>query len=476
MLLILWSVFIIQNASSQSPSADKERMIYISSSEGDDSNPGTLLKPLKSLSALRDEDRVNTCILLKAGDVFFDRLKNLQNCEIGKYGLGENPVMCGLFMLKDIEAWEYMGNDVWRLDFSKYKNFSGYQYSSRTKTNQTGNVGLIYSYEDDHIYGHLVKSQEELLNDGDFFTSDVFAKDQITQETFHYLYFKWHEHPRALGNLCFVSGSYGVVNLRNCNMHDVSIVGFGYNAITSIDSTTIKNCSVDLIGGSILIGYGKWIRFGNGIEVNVSNGPRFNVLVDSCMISRTYDTATTIQGSRKKIESPGNIHFTNNIIIHCRQGFEWYMNAVGSDPEYNDCSFQHNTMLLCGDNMFNIPSTMNDCCFLCQDIAFRHIEISDNICVGGNYLCTYQHYNLLHDNIVYLYPKMFLLHQKHGELGTIYPKSESDVLAYKDIVHDDSRIFYVEKGAMLENYGYKTYMEQIEKRLRHIVDFLRYYK
>ena len=55
MLLILWSVFIIQNASSQSPSADKERMIYISSSEGDDSNPGTLLKPLKSLSALRDE-------------------------------------------------------------------------------------------------------------------------------------------------------------------------------------------------------------------------------------------------------------------------------------------------------------------------------------------------------------------------------------------------------------------------------------
>ena len=48
---------------------EEEKDIYVSSSIGDDSNPGTKDKPLKSISAVPYKSNVH--IYLKRGDIFF---------------------------------------------------------------------------------------------------------------------------------------------------------------------------------------------------------------------------------------------------------------------------------------------------------------------------------------------------------------------------------------------------------------------
>ena len=341
-------------------SSSIQRTLYISSSEGNDNNPGTRQFPRRTLSSLSQQERRHSRLLLKCGDIFPERLVSLTGCEVTSYGRGPKPVVTGFFQLRNPSAWEQVSANVWRLDLSQTQDFTGFGYSPPADIPNLGNIGLIYHVETDQVFGHLVPSLDSLQHDGDFFTTETSRRDLLTPETFRHLYFRWPSHPASLGPLCFTSGTYGCVLCPDCYIHDIAIIGFGYNGIQAQSGTTITRCSLDLIGGSILLDYPTgWMRFGNGIEVNVSRQTQRDITVSHNLISRTYDAATTLQGQPATDTSPQNILFLNNTIVHCRQAFEWYINPRTPDlhPRYVRCAFQGNLLLANGDNQFRLPTT-----------------------------------------------------------------------------------------------------------------------
>ncbi len=471
-IIVLFTLFVCIQVLSQPVPTNYIRTIYISSSEGNDLFPGTLTLPRRTIASLTDKERTQSRILLKSGDIFYENINNCHYCEIGTYGKGSSPILTGLFMLKNTNAWEKLNNNIWRLDFSKIQNFTGFAYSNHTFNNQTGNIGCIYDAKNRHIYGNLVSHPDSLKSDGDYFISRTYKREQTGPDTFRYLLFRYSTNPGLLGNLCFTAGAYGPSKLFNTFFHDISIIGFGYHALTALDSTLVSRCNIDMIGGSILLDYEKWIRFGNGVEVNVSHQPRFNVLVENCTISRTYDTATTIQGSRNSIQNPGNIRFTSNNILHCRQAFEWYMNSVDTQPQYIDCQFTNNIIIYSGENLFNIPHRMNDCCFLTYQSKPSYIDISGNVCIGSNYYCAVRLAPSLHDNKLYLSPQNYLCIQDYYQpQNAIYPHTEDDIQQFRAFTMDNSSLFPLTEK-IIKQYNYQRLMKQIHRNINQIIKSL----
>ena len=83
-----------------------QRTLYISSSEGNDNNPGTRDLPRKTLASLSQQERQNSRVLLKCGDVFPERIVSLTGCEVSSYGRGLKPIVTGFFRLKNVAVWE----------------------------------------------------------------------------------------------------------------------------------------------------------------------------------------------------------------------------------------------------------------------------------------------------------------------------------------------------------------------------------
>ena len=117
-------------------------VVYVSSSAGDDSNDGSMKSPLKTFAKIPKE---NARILLKKGDVFYEPLSGLSNCVVDSYGKGSKyPEICGLKLLKNPDAWEDMGNGVWRLDMNKTENFYGRNLEITKGNFQLNNLGALY--------------------------------------------------------------------------------------------------------------------------------------------------------------------------------------------------------------------------------------------------------------------------------------------------------------------------------------------
>ena len=94
--------------------------VYVSSSSGNDSNDGSIAAPFKTLAAAPKKG-VN--LYLKRGDVFFETLSGVANSTVDAYGEGAKPLVCGLKILKNNDAWVKMPNDIWCLDLSKQEDF-----------------------------------------------------------------------------------------------------------------------------------------------------------------------------------------------------------------------------------------------------------------------------------------------------------------------------------------------------------------
>ena len=424
-----------------------QRTLYISSSEGNDNNPGTRDLPRKTLASLSQQERQNSRVLLKCGDVFTERIVSLTGCEVSSYGRGLKPIVTGFFRLQNVAAWEQIATNIWRLDLSKRQNFTGFDYSKSTGIQNLGNIGLIYHLDTDRVFGNLVSSISLLQKDGDFFTTATSRRDEVTAETFRYLYFRWPVHPASLGNLCFSSGTYGCVLCKDCYIHDIAIIGFGLNGIQVLSGTTIADCNLDLIGGSILLDYPRgWMRFGNGIEVNVSRQKLRDISVHDNLISRTYDTATTIQGQPSEDTSPENIVFEDNTIVHCRQAFEWYINPRSPDitPQYTRCYFRNNLLLENGYNQFGIPTRPNDCQLLSYDQRQPTMSITGNIIYGGNYLCAHKPNAGIRDNKIYLFSDHFINHYVSANYSPIHATSVAQVDAYRRRMKDTSDLQIIE--------------------------------
>ena len=424
----------------------QEKVFYISSSTGSDSHPGTIEKPLGSLLSLSSEQKRGATILLRSGDIFFESLSGCEDCTISSYGEGRKPIICGFRIQKTADSWVPEENGIWRLDMSVDEDFYGYRHGTIAKRQYYGNIGCLWSPEDNRITGNLVFKKELLKNEGDFFVTAKWKRVEITDEDLRFLYLKSSTRPSAY---CLASGNDGIYNMTRCVINAVAVVGFGCNGIKFCRDCTISNCDIDVIGGAILIGKNDHpARYGNGIEFWIGNNPYNGNTVTNCQISRCYDTATTIQGpSTREVHSVGN-RFVGNRIAYCRQGFEHWATTEGLPAIFEDCCFNDNVLFCCGDNKFvGTAPKDNDVALLAYKAPADYFEISGNLIYGRHYRFNEGCTPGISNGEVYIVSGSNLLYVT-GRLKTVIKAHGTPYIDfYRAWCGDDSKINIVQEGS-----------------------------
>lgn len=432
-------------------------VVYVSSSAGDDSNDGSMKSPLKTFAKIPKE---NARILLKKGDVFYEPLSGLSNCVVDSYGKGSKyPEICGLKLLKNPDAWEDMGNGVWRLDMNKTENFYGRNLEITKGNFQLNNLGALYDAASDTVYGHKVKKLEMLEKDWDITTGEIYKPKDIDAESYRWLYVKLGKNPSSDGaKLGILTYGNGVSGLKNCTVCNIAIKGFGRHGLTGSFGGKVENVKIDLIGGSTQVGYRTWVRLGNGIEFWISGSPSSNNRnhVSGCTISRTYDCGSTIQGIVEKGEIvASDITFTGNKFYRCRQAFEHFLsNRSNGRSEYINCHFEGNFAWEMGENEFSTPEP-RDNNFLTYDNKRKGMIIKNNVCYGsGIYAGTRGWAEHFGENTFYV-------EQGKHNLLFVYPwnkqgieipsNSEADIQKYRETLGDTtSKIILVPESEIAE--------------------------
>lgn len=117
-LFVILALFCIK------ATAAPKKCIYISL--GDDKNPGTKSLPRRSIGSLKSDEIACSTIKLKRDDIFFENIKGLSDCLIEDYGKGEEPIICGFKILNNPRRWEFVNNNIWRIELEDTTLFSGF--------------------------------------------------------------------------------------------------------------------------------------------------------------------------------------------------------------------------------------------------------------------------------------------------------------------------------------------------------------
>ena len=402
--------------------------VYVSSSSGDDKNDGSLSAPLRTIAAA-PKDGVN--LFLKRGDVFFETLQDFSDSEIDAYGEGNAPLLCGLKILENDDAWVKLPNGIWRLDLSKQEDFGGYKAEGKTN-----NIGAIYFAKTDKVYGHLVRSFSDLSHVGDFWVSDNIWTSDVRaskSQTFRYLYFKFDKNPAdSRDKIGFITYSFGIRNLRNCTVQNIAVKGFGVHGVSKAWNCKFRNLDIDLIGGSVQLSYPQWVRLGNGVEFWISaQDPCNGNLVENCRISRTYDCGATIQGHGGNGMSAKNIKFSNNSFFRCRQAFEHFLTAKEGTAKYENCEFSNNKCFDMGENEFSSPETRDANLLSYERNPVEGLVVKNNIFWGAPVYSVQNNPALLKNNTFYVYKGQYLYFNMMSPQDTIWANSDADAEAFE---------------------------------------------
>lgn len=430
---------------------------YISSSEGSNLNDGLSEKtPKKDLTTIPKKE-VN--ILFKCGDVFWCSIQGYSDCVFGSYGKGNKPVISGFKVLLNTNAWKKIGEQIWSLDLSNIDNFGG--YVEKEPDNTFNNIGFIYNPSKDIIYGRNLEKIDLLSQEMDFYTSSYYATNDIESHPFRLVIVKSSVNPSSYGTLCFPMFRSGFENMVNCQIEGLAVVGFSKMGMMDLNGCLIRDCQIDLIGGSIQVGFRNRARFGNGIELwcDCSNNT-----ITNCLISRTYDCATTIQGGGVISQSPKNNHFIGNRVYKCRQAFEHFLNpSDGSLIHYDNCDFTDNICYLMGDNGFNTPEG-RDCNILSYEQKAKPITIKGNVFFGGNHLDGRGIGEGMKDNIIYIFRDQYIFNIHWSEnMSPILSGSGDAVKQYISIIPDESKFVILKRNSLKAR--------RIERRIRRKVDW-----
>ena len=274
----------------------------------------------------------------------------------------------------------------------------------------------------------------------------------MTAQTFRYLYLKLDENPSKYGDsLALMTYGNGVSGIKNCTVRNIAIKGFGRHGLTGCIGGKIENIEIDLIGGSVLVGFPNWVRLGNGIEFWISGGPNSNIhnRVSNCTISRTFDCGSTIQVRTENGNALAlDIVFTGNKYYRCRQAFEHWLASSDNGPiEYRDCKFVRNFAWEMGENEFDSPY-LQDLNFLTYDRGVAAMTIRENVCYGaGAYTGVPNWSTDFGDNTFYVLRGKPLVAALRGSGNIVVnAESEADIEKYRQITGDKtSKIFIVEK-------------------------------
>lgn len=390
LLLLTVTLSFDQNYNEKKTIAYETDYVYVSNL-GNDNNSGlTEDKPVKTISKAL---KLRKNILLRKGDVFYENI-TINGHNIGAYGKGKKPKLCGWKYLKNAN-WEKYGNNIWRL------NLDTIGYTGRVKSSDPfhNDVGLIRNVDNGEIYGVkcqclykkdcIFKSTTAQMNtwlqhDMDFAQTSVYGKGKLKGSDFKYLYLYYSKDPNKLHLAVSTHGSG--ITADSATIDGISIEGFSCHGIAAGSNIKITNCDISYIGGAQQVGYQLWVRYGNGIEFYISRSKE-NGYVAHNNISHTFDCGTTIQGSDHLGAYPTNIVIEHNKIYNCRQAFEYFLRnndkKTGKIYDCIGCVFRKNTCVDNGSNGFGTHETRDGQILSYQNDYVSSIKIEDNIFIGG---------------------------------------------------------------------------------------------
>lgn len=444
--------------------------LYVSSSEGDDSNFGIDKKhPLKSISLARLFPKN---IKLKCGDVFYGPVR-LSGVSMSSYGKGAKPILSGWKKLKHNEKQRYWqegylsddkwipktGTHIWRLDLTldifegciqQFKFHNDIGLIINEKTREMYGRKCQYLYQERRNENPYSQTDTWLKNNFDFCQCSKKGNEKLTDVDFRYLYMYLDKDPNDL-DLSFSTYATGV-SVSNANVEGIRVEGFGCHGFGCLSNVRVENCDVEYIGGSQQVGYTQWVRFGNGVEFYISNSTK-NGYVSDNRISHTFDCAATIQGANYDNAKATNIYIKNNMISNCRQAFEHFLNNKdtknGGFVDYENCGFVNNVCYDIGDNGFSSPELRDACILSYESVGNKSIEISGNTFVGSNYYCGCNFSKKIFNNKLYLCDDQYL---NYYHLKKNYKKmladSESSIEAYRQLTKDNSEVIRIKRGTL----------------------------
>ena len=444
-------------------------LVYISSSTGNDSNKGTEENPLKTIRAGKKTGASD--ILLKAGDVFYENV-TLDGVNLRKYGVGNNPIICGYKRIKKPSQWESVSENIWRISLAE-GDYSGIDYKGSLPYN---NIGCIHEYDNDVIHGRRVRILDNLKEDWDFWQSSDYKSKNYGNFDNLYLYFSGD--PREL-KLEFSTGVIGIT-VKNACIENINVEGFAIHGISPQSNSIIKNCRVDAIGGELFLGFKTFVCLGNGIEVYVGEDVE-NCLVEGCYISRCYDCGCSIQGSNRGTATPRNIIFRDNLITNCCQWWEDFL-CNDDNVKYENCVFENNVIVGCGNSGFGYADgRFKYCNVLGNNVnGDKGMIIRRNLFVGGNFYCSGAYEggyrsNLWEDNTFISNRGNWLLSnyngtrditmipQDKGKFKSIREATKDAIGYYREKTGDSTTTFIVKSQRTVSRRGRKAIAAYLKK-------------
>ncbi len=368
--------------------------VYVSKA-GKDSNPGTMAQPMLTIkkAVAQKPDRV----LLRRGDTFYEAV-SVDGIDLGAYGTGDDPVVCGLKILGS-KAWtrgqvkngrwsKSSKDNVWRANLAQpNEQYSGFKTGGSSRSNNVGQI--VNTATDDMNQCRRVRYITDLEGDYDFWQGLEEHPDSLSMvAAFDYLYMYLSSDPNKLP-LAVAVYSNGIT-AKNCTVSDLKITHWGRHGVNAGSNAKIRSCTIDAIGGSLQIGYSSWTCLGNGVEYWISplieNGD-----VSDCHVSRCFDAGLTIQGGSSTGHGQArNCTFHDNVLENCCQSFEFFLSGTSDEDIFYDCVVRDNKSYNPGQNTgFRYYKSRYKFCHILENSTKRRtgIQYVDNLFVNGNYYC-----------------------------------------------------------------------------------------
>ena len=397
--LILFLIFFV--LSYDTSYSKNNNVCYVSSSEGNDYNDGSVLYPFRTFS--RAVASGADTVFIKSGDIFYENIE-IDGQVVNKYGDGPKPLLYGIKIPQKGRwengiivngKWIKKKSNIWRIDLSADdRYFKGFKTGGASFLN---NIGAIINIATDDLNNcRKVPEYKDLSDNYDFWQPcPVKNTGNATIHDFDFLYLFLNENPNEFD--FGLSVATYAVSIKNGEVSNLNLKYWEFGIIVK-DNVKISNCDIDGIGGNIQRGVKSWVLFGNGIELWVTPPKRYNCIIENCNISRTFDCGATIQGRhyKKKLRAE-DIIFRNNTFRNCCQSFEEFLRGPTEDDLYYNCFFENNLSIDAGINtgFRYFDNRYKRCHFLSNsNLRNTHMIIRNNIAINGNYLCAGPYDNL----------------------------------------------------------------------------------
>lgn len=444
------------------PGITDAKVIHVSSSLGNDKNPGTESLPMKTI-----EQALSKCdsVLLRAGDVFYGTY-TLNKKYMGRYGSGNNPKICGYRRLL-FPNWESVGGNIWRIDLTK-GTFQGFEVKGSSLLN---NIGCIHEYDKDLVHGRKVRLFSQLKENWDIWQTDTYSSD-MDPSLFDKVYLYYEGNPNSL-KLEFAVGSRAF-QIRYSTIENVNIEGFGFGISVVLGGCTVRNCRIDAIGGMILLTQKTYALQGNGISLYFGDYSVKDCLIEKNYITRCYDCGLCVQGTGNKGSNASNILLRDNLVTNCCQGLENF--SASKTVVFDKCIAQNNFFICNGESGFGYPEDRFKRCHILENNTRgpKGFQYIGNVFIDGNFYCaaTYEkgNYRSSHfsQNVCYLSPYQFVMSDYYGKKDVVrvtdsrfFNRSKNNRLvgSYRNMTGDVSTKFYVVNEDKIRDLSRQTIEE-----------------